>query len=618
MLCYAWIVIRGTCFLTDDSKYFSAVIMVIDAVSYSKHMEVNPDATLRAVQSAENFIEDRLKNIDGHVFNKAGDSLLLIFKNPEDALKVAIDFQLDNVTKNSSGENEINVEFRLGINIGEVTPSGSDFLGDGVNIAARLEALSLPNGICISQSFYEKTKHHPEVKFKNLGTQKVKENKFLAYDIITPWYAKRKIKTERFAVISFSAVAAVILIASLIFGDIQSLFRNDEKIRLAILPFDVSEISAEQRYLAASMQEELIVDLAKSDEILVLASNSTAQFENGILEREEIFKLLKPSYILVTKARNLGTSIKISSQLIDADGNIKWAENYSSVVAKIDNIQSKFELDLLGGLGIKSASTQKTLEDTLVAINPEAYDLFKRARVSQDRVIARKLYREAISITPNFAAAHSSLAINMSYGFVGSERSSMGSMEFDIFKMEALNHARLAVKIAPNDPLSHYGLSLVYYQADEQDEALKAALKAIALNENHPQSLLILGAIKFGLGQYDQVLQVADKLRIVDPINSANGLTFEASAHFALQNYEAALKLSEMANERNPNYARGQIIMLASNWKLGNTDDALWQYEELTLTRNGSDLDHLLRTLPWPSKFKTTLAEIFSDIKANS
>jgi len=592
--------------------------MVIDAVSYSKHMEINPDATLRAVQSAENFIENRLKNIDGRVFNKAGDSLLLIFANPEEALKVAMDFQLDNVSKNSSGENEINLEFRLGINIGEVTQSGSDYLGDGVNIAARLETLSQPNGICISKSVYEKTKHHPEFRFENLGTQKVKENKFVALDLITPWYEERKIQTKSSPIISFAAVAAVILIAALIFGNIHSLFRNDEKIRLAILPFDVSEISAEQSYLAFSMQEDLIVDLSKLDEILVLASNSTAQFENGIQEREEIFKLLKPNYILVTKARNLGASIKISSQLIDADGNIKWAENYSSEVAKIDNIQSELELGLIGGLGLQSASTQKTLEDAVITVNPEAYDLFKRARVSQDRAIARKMYREAISITPNFAAAHSSLAINMAYGFVGVERSSMGLMEFDIFKMEALNHALTAVKIAPNDPLSHYGVAFVHYQAAELDTALEAASKAIALDEDNPQSLLILGATKFGLEQYKQVLQIADKLRIVDPINSANGLTFEASAHFALQDYETALQLAEMAYERNPNYARAQIIMLASNWKLGNIDDAIWQYDELSLSRNGSDLDQLLRTLPWPSKFKATLAEIFSDINANS
>ena len=186
-------------------------------------MEVNPDATLRAVQSAEDFIENRLKHIDGNIFNKAGDSLLLIFKNPEDALKVAIDFQLYNVTKNSSDENEINVEFRLGINIGEVTQSGSDYLGDGVNIAARLETLSQPNGICISKSFYEKIKHGPEVRFKNLGNKKVKENKFIAFDIITPWYQKRKIQTESFTIISFIAIAVVILITATFFGNIHSL-----------------------------------------------------------------------------------------------------------------------------------------------------------------------------------------------------------------------------------------------------------------------------------------------------------------------------------------------------------------------------------------------------------
>ena len=604
--------------MQNESEYFSAVIMVIDAVSYSKHMEVNPGATLHAIQSAEKFVEDAITNNGGKVFNKAGDSLLLIFEDPVAALKLAIEFQSHIVTANSSNLHKICLEFRVGINIGEVTRSGKDYLGDGVNIAARLETLSQRNGICVSKSFYDQTSSHSDFEFKSLGTQKIKENKFKAYDVITPWYQKRGKRKEIFAFASVVAVAVVLILASLFSGELTKLIRDDDKIRLAILPFDISELPSNQKYLASSMQDDLIVDMARIDKLLVLATNSTEQFKNGIQEQEKIFKLLNPHYILVTKARSSGEEIKIISQLIDENGSIAWAENYDSNITEIDTIQKKFEIDLVGGLGLDSDTTLATLDNSSVTINPIAYDLFKRGRASRDREKSRNLYREAIAIEPNFAAAHSSLAINMSYGFVGKERNAMGSIEFDTFKMEALNHARYGVQIAPGDPLSHYGLAFVHYQATELDEALMSASKALDIDENNPLSLMIMSAIKFGLGQYEEVLEVADRLRLVDPLNSSNGLTIEASAHFALTNYQTALALSAEANDRNPNSVRAHIIMIASNWALENTDDAAWQYEELTLTDAGANLEQFLRTLPWPKEFKTKLAEIFSDINASS
>ncbi|NCX71006.1 MAG: hypothetical protein EBW86_10565, partial [Rhodobacteraceae bacterium] len=488
------------------------------------------------------FVEEAITNNGGKVSNKAGDSLLLIFEDPVAALKLATEFQSHIVTANSSDQHKICLEFRVGINIGEVTRSGKDYLGDGVNIAARLETLSQPNGICVSKSFYDQTSSHSDFEFESLGTQKIKENKFKAYDVITPWYQKRGKRKEIFAFASVVAVAVV----------------------------------------------------------------------------QKIFKLLNPNYILVTKARSSGDKIKITSQLIDENGSIAWAENYDSNITKIDTIQKKFEIDLVGGLGPDSDTTLATLDNSSVTINPIAYDLFKRGRASRDREKSRNLYREAIAIEPNFAAAHSSLAINMSYGFVGKERNAMGSIEFDTFKMEALNHARYGVQIAPGDPLSHYGLAFVHYQATELDEALMSASKALDIDENNPLCLMIMSAIKFGLGQYEEVLEVADRLRLVDPLNSSNGLTIEASAHFALTNYQTALALSAEANDRNPNYVRAHIIMIASNWALENTNDAAWQYEELTLTDAGANLEQFLRTLPWPKEFKTKLAEIFSDINASS
>ena len=191
-----------------------AVIFVADVVGYSKHMEKDEDATLKAYDVCEKILKKLLKKYVGSIFNTGGDSALVEFQSAVNAVECAIDFQNEIKERNASDKTDTKLEFRIGINMGDVVQKEGNLLGDGVNIAARLEALAQPNGISISKSVYDLVVPKTKVAFNDLGVQKVKQNTFHAYDILLDPTQKRTLKTQSISNTTiFAGIAAALVIA---------------------------------------------------------------------------------------------------------------------------------------------------------------------------------------------------------------------------------------------------------------------------------------------------------------------------------------------------------------------------------------------------------------------
>ena len=180
----------------DNLERKIAVILVADVVGYSKHMEKEESATLSAYSECEKIINELLEQKNGSIFNTAGDSILAEFTSAVNAVEFAVEFQKKIDDRNRIENNSVKLEFRIGINMGDVISKKGNLLGDGVNIAARLEALSQPNGVCISKSIYDLVAAKTELAFNDLGVQKVKQNEFHAYDILLTPSQKRKISQK--------------------------------------------------------------------------------------------------------------------------------------------------------------------------------------------------------------------------------------------------------------------------------------------------------------------------------------------------------------------------------------------------------------------------------------
>ena len=188
-----------------------AVIFVADVVGYSKHMELDENGTLNNYSVCEEILDKLLKKYKGSVFNTAGDSVLAEFQSAVNAVECGVEFQNEIKKRNQSNETDIKLEFRIGINMGDVVNKGGNLIGDGVNIAARLEALAQPNGISISKSVYDFVVPKTKITFNDLGVQKVKQNEFHAFDILIDPSQKRSIKIK--SKISKTIVSSVVLLS---------------------------------------------------------------------------------------------------------------------------------------------------------------------------------------------------------------------------------------------------------------------------------------------------------------------------------------------------------------------------------------------------------------------
>ena len=190
-----------------------AVILVADVVGYSKHMEKDENATIKCYNECEKILNKLLKKYKGSVFNTAGDSVLAEFPSAVNAVECGVDFQSEMKKRNDSDNTDVKLEFRLGINMGDVVKKEDNLIGDGVNIAARLEALAQPNGISISKSVYDFVVPKTKMTFNDLGVQKVKQNEFHAFDILLDPSQKRTLKTKSSSMIPvIGAVAAALVI----------------------------------------------------------------------------------------------------------------------------------------------------------------------------------------------------------------------------------------------------------------------------------------------------------------------------------------------------------------------------------------------------------------------
>jgi len=265
-----------------------AVILVTDVVGYSKHMENNEDATLKAYSECEKILKELLKTRQGSIFNTAGDSVLAEFNSAVNAVECAVEFQKKIKERNQSQNSFVKLEYRIGINMGDVVSREGNLLGDGVNIATRLEALSQPNGICISKSIYDLVVPKTKMVFNDLGVQKVKQNEFHAYDILLDPSQKRKLKSKQpfgpSMLIGAVAVVAVIAMAIGIISQRQnsSKIQNAEDNVLLVKPFEYLTDDTNKSFMADSMLNVFVTGLSGYENLKVLSKIRQHSFNNRI------------------------------------------------------------------------------------------------------------------------------------------------------------------------------------------------------------------------------------------------------------------------------------------------------------------------------------------------
>ena len=363
-----------------------AVILVADVVGYSKHMEKDENSTLRAYSECEQILKHLLERKQGMIFNTAGDSVLVEFSSAVNAVECAVDFQDKIEQRNKSSETTTKLEFRIGINVGDVVSREGNLLGDGVNIAARLEALSQPNGVCISKSIYDLVVPKTKMTFNDLGIQKVKQNEFHAYDVLLNPSQKRKLKSSK---TSFNtpliwlgtALVLILVVGSVYLNNFSKKTMDTEELASAnadtdlrsvmVKPFVFLSKNDELNYVGPGFTTFLSSSLSQYPRLNIVPESSVNHIISNELSNQEIRSQYGVDYLVNGTLQASGNKIRLSFGISNlGTGEVVTAEMYEFNEGEIFQYQDQIAdlaLEKMSILGKPAGSNNR------ISKNPEIY-----------------------------------------------------------------------------------------------------------------------------------------------------------------------------------------------------------------------------------------------------
>jgi len=401
---------------TKDFDRKIAVIFVTDVVGYSKHMEKDENQTLKSFEGCNKILEKLLIKYGGSVFNTAGDSVLAEFPSAVAAVECGSDFQKEIKKRNASIDTSVKLEFRIGINMGDVVKKSGNLLGDGVNIAARLEALSQSNGISISKSVFDLVSNKTNLSFNDLGVQKVKDNEFHAFDVLLDPSQKRKLKTKSKSNVLLFATIPVVLIIGLVgifiynskvqVTDNKKSVLTADKPSVLVIPFENQTGNKENDFIGMGITSNIISTLSLNEQLLIPSTNIGKFIQENNLIDQEIKEKYGIQYILRGSVQGVQGNYRVNVQMSDlSKKEMIWSKIYDFRNNNdIFEIQDELGVSILRQLNVQFAQGG---HDQDISKNVEVYKKFIYSQSAfstktiDGNLKAEKLLKEALALEPS-------------------------------------------------------------------------------------------------------------------------------------------------------------------------------------------------------------------------
>jgi TolB-like protein/class 3 adenylate cyclase len=518
-----------------------AAILAADVVGFSRLMGEDEAGTLAALKThLEELIEPTVAAHEGRVVKLMGDGVLAEFPSAVEAVRCAIEVQRAMVERNAEVPEARQIQFRIGVNLGDVISEGDDIYGDGVNVAARLEGLAEPGGICLSSTVHLQVRNKVDVGFQDLGEKDLKN---IAYPVHVfgvlldgePAPAPQPTKAwPRGPAVQFLGMLLVVMI--LLGGGyvgwlkLQSLDTEPasvermalplpEKPSIAVLPFGNLSGDPEQEYFADGITNDIITDLSKFKNVFVIASNSTFTYKGKPVKVQQVAEELGVRYVLEGSVQRTSERVRINAQLIDATtGQHLWAERYDRDTQNLFAIKDEIIETIVATLTFKVDTVERERVFRKDTENLEAYDYYLRGRdtwfgwTKEANAEAGKLFEKAIELDPNYARAYGFLTwvhVNdWRYGW---------SEDPDASMQRAVELAQKANALAPDDYESHWNLGFVYLYRREFDRAEAEYERALALNPNDADFLVEMSEALVYLGRPEEAIAQIKKAMRLNP-----------------------------------------------------------------------------------------------------
>jgi adenylate cyclase len=567
-----------------------AAIMAADVVGYSRLTGADEDRTLARLRALRSDLFDPAISLHhGRVVKRTGDGALVEFRSVVDAVRCAIEVQNGMVERNAGVAPERRIEFRIGVHLGDVVEeSDGDLMGDGVNIAARLEGVAKPGAICLSEDAYRQVRARLDLAVSDLGQTQLKNitEPVRIYSLQVGLPAQAKPATQ---------------------GDPPATEKSStprtlpDKPSIAVLPFANMSGDIEQEYFADGISEDIITALSKLSQLFVIARNSSFTFKGKNVQVQEVSEKLGVRYVLEGSVRKSGNKVRITSQLIDATtGGHLWAERFDRDLTDIFAVQDDVTSHIVAALALNLSERDRRRLATGHTDNLEAYDLFLRGRelwwsqAKESNAQAQELLRRATELDPNFAPAYAFLGAAHAIDYVNQWTSSA-----PLSLAKADEAVRRCAALDDRLPIAHWALAALSLWTRRYDEAMGEAERAISLDPNFADAHNFLGVILHYVGRSEEALTHFDQAMALNPYFPDMWLHFKAQAAYHLGRYDLAIGLLKRRLTRNPNTDISRVLLAASYGQIGRIDEARAQWRDVFRVNPGYSLEHRRKVLPY-------------------
>ncbi len=580
---------------TQGVKRKLTAILSADAKDYSRLMGEDEDATFHTLTSCLKVMTTLIQQHRGRVVGSPGDAILAEFASVVDAVRCAVDIQKELRARNAELPQNRRMEFRIGINLGDVIEEGDQIYGDGVNIAARIEGLAEGGGICISKTVFNHVKKTLSLGYEYLGEHTVKNiaEPVTVYRVLMePEAAGKVIGKERAEPRKGQRAAlAVIIVLLLLAGGLliwraasppvevasveKMAFPLPDKPSIAVLPFDNLSEDPKQDYFSDGITEEIITALSRIPKLFVIARNSTFTYKGKPVKVQQVSEELGVRYVLEGSVRKGGDKIRITAQLIDAlTGHHLWAERYDRNPKDIFTVQDEITKKIITAMQVKLTEGEQARAAEKGTTNLDAYlkclqasELVHRVNM-ESIVLAKQLAEEAIALDPDYAWAYYVLGrayhVGMWFGGGISPKQSIA---------RAIELVKKAIALDDTLAEAHGRLGFLYSMTRQYDKGVAEAEKAVALNPNSAMAHVMLGKTLVFAGRWEESIPEYKKAIRLNPI-PPNMYFYSLGLSYAWTGqHEEAITWCEKAVRQEPDSLFAHIMM-AVVYSLSGRDEA--------------------------------------------
>ncbi|HKP23412.1 MAG TPA: adenylate/guanylate cyclase domain-containing protein [Dongiaceae bacterium] len=572
-----------------------STILAADVVGYSRLMEVDEAGTLTALNARRrDLINPAVARHDGRIVKTMGDGFLIEFVSVVEAVQCAIDLQDGMETANADLTDDRKMRLRIGINLGDVIVEADDLYGDGVNIAARLQALAESGWVLISGTVYDHLKNKVAAGFEFLGEKHVKNiaQAVRVYRVLPgakdagsrKHRPRARLLLRAGAGLALSAVA--IVAALVIWPDVWKPTTTDsslplpEKLSIAVLPFTNMSGDPEQSYFADGITDDLITDLSQVSDLFVISRNSTFAYKGRSVDPRQVAKELGVRYVLEGSVQRAGDKIRINAQLIDASsGGHVWADRYDGSLSDVFSLQDDVTRSITNALSLRLTDEDKQILGRRETTVPAAYDAFLRGwehfllGTSEDYIKAIPHFEQAIQLDPNYGRAYAALALD--YHWKATTAWNRGVSDFFSTEVTSAIDRNLAEAKKHPTSTSHQVAGLMAFGYGFSGDAIAEFSEAIALDPSDSWSYAYMARSLAFVGKPKEALQYIRTAMRLDPHHPPVFLAFLGLAQFGMEDYEGASVSLREATRLNPDDAAGLLLLGAAEAYLGHKAEAM-------------------------------------------